>query len=280
MADMDSPIAGFETLLLATDGTEYSAGAESAALDMAAKCGARLLAVRVVLTNPEYEALAPERVEKDALAAREALDELVSRAQANGVECEGIIRHGADPYMEVADLAGERNADMMVIGRRTQSDLTRLMVGDSTARVIGHAPCHVFVVPRAAQMPARGIVAGTDGSERGNAAALAAGYLARTCQLPLYVVSATLPGHSEARRAEAKTAVQQLGDRLKAQSIEAVCSVVEGRPEDVIVDAATKHGADLIVVGSHGRTGLARLLMGSVAERVIGHASCAVLVIK
>ena len=53
-----------------------------------------------------------------------------------------------------------------------------------------------------------------------------------------------------------------------------------GRPEEGIVKAADFKSASLIIVGSHGRTGLKRLLMGSVAERVIGDAKCPVLVVK
>ena len=53
-----------------------------------------------------------------------------------------------------------------------------------------------------------------------------------------------------------------------------------GRPDEAIVKAADFKQASLIIVGSHGRTGLKRLLMGSVAERVIGHAKCPVLVVK
>jgi nucleotide-binding universal stress UspA family protein len=53
-----------------------------------------------------------------------------------------------------------------------------------------------------------------------------------------------------------------------------------GRPADAIIETAKEQNADLIVVGSHGRTGLNKLLMGSVAERVIVLASCAVLVVK
>jgi hypothetical protein len=53
-----------------------------------------------------------------------------------------------------------------------------------------------------------------------------------------------------------------------------------GRPEEGIVKAAEFRQANRIIVGSHGRTGLQRLLMGSVAERVIGHATCPVLVVK
>ena len=53
-----------------------------------------------------------------------------------------------------------------------------------------------------------------------------------------------------------------------------------GRPDEAIVNAALFKEASLIIVGSHGRTGLKRLLMGSVAERVIGHAQGPVLVVK
>ena len=55
----------------------------------------------------------------------------------------------------------------------------------------------------------------------------------------------------------------------------------QGQPaDDGIVQAAIKHEVDLIVMGSHGRTGLKRLLMGSVTERVIGQSPCPVLVVK
>jgi nucleotide-binding universal stress UspA family protein len=56
--------------------------------------------------------------------------------------------------------------------------------------------------------------------------------------------------------------------------------VLSGRPADAIIETAQEKNADLIVLGSHGRTGVERLLMGSVAERVIVLASCPVLVVK
>jgi len=53
-----------------------------------------------------------------------------------------------------------------------------------------------------------------------------------------------------------------------------------GRPADAIVQVAKEKNADVIILGSHGKTGIDKLLMGSVAERVIVLASCAVLVVK
>ena len=56
--------------------------------------------------------------------------------------------------------------------------------------------------------------------------------------------------------------------------------VVHGDPREAIVEAARAMGADLVVVGSHGRTGLGKLVMGSVASHVVAHAPCTVMVVK
>ena len=67
---------------------------------------------------------------------------------------------------------------------------------------------------------------------------------------------------------------------LRAAGFSVDSRVELGDPRDLIVRAAESVGADLVVVGSHGRTGLPRLLMGSVASYVVSHAPCDVMVIK
>jgi nucleotide-binding universal stress UspA family protein len=69
-------------------------------------------------------------------------------------------------------------------------------------------------------------------------------------------------------------------DAAQKEGVETQAFVMSGKPADTIIEIARDKAADLLVVGSHGRTGLDRLLMGSVAERVIVLASCAVLVVK
>jgi nucleotide-binding universal stress UspA family protein len=64
------------------------------------------------------------------------------------------------------------------------------------------------------------------------------------------------------------------------KNVEVEPRLVEGEPADTIVNFAREMGADLIVIGSHGRSGLSRLLMGSVAEHVVRKASCPVLTVK
>ncbi len=67
---------------------------------------------------------------------------------------------------------------------------------------------------------------------------------------------------------------------LKAAGVRAEGQVVRGDPREAIVHAARAAKADLIVMGSHGRSGLAKLMLGSVASYVLSHAPCSVLVVK
>ncbi len=67
---------------------------------------------------------------------------------------------------------------------------------------------------------------------------------------------------------------------LKAAGLRAEGQVVRGDPREAIVHAARAGKADLIVMGSHGRSGLAKLLLGSVASFVVANAPCSVLVVK
>jgi nucleotide-binding universal stress UspA family protein len=80
------------------------------------------------------------------------------------------------------------------------------------------------------------------------------------------------------RQAEELTA--RVERELREAGVATEARVVQGDPREAIVDAARDTGADLVVVGSHGRTGVGKLLMGSVATHVVGHAPCSVLVVK
>ena len=281
MTEQLSPVGRFQTIVLATDGSEYSAAAEVAALEMARRCNARLLVTRVVLTNPEYEALVPDRVQQAEKEAQKHIDSLAEKAKAGGVHTETVLRQGSDPYHEIVRVANDKHADVIVIGRRTRSDLARLMVGDSTAKVIGLATCSVLVVPRGTKMPEQGLLVATDGSRLGDAAAYSAVRLVGKCSLPLTVVTVVAPDSGPETKSDSQAVVDRVKKAATKDQVEIDTLLEEGRhPDEVIIETAKRKGADMIVVGSHGRTGLGRLLMGSVSERVIGKATCPVLVVK
>jgi nucleotide-binding universal stress UspA family protein len=89
-----------------------------------------------------------------------------------------------------------------------------------------------------------------------------------------------VPSHSERRQQEGREAVERTTAQLLLEGLEVDGVALPGEADDVIIALAEKIGADLIVVGTHGRTGFGKVLLGSVAERVIGKAKCAVLVVK
>lgn len=74
--------------------------------------------------------------------------------------------------------------------------------------------------------------------------------------------------------------VARLARELRARGLDASASTLEGDPRVLLVDAARTRNVDLLVVGSHGRSGLSKLILGSVASHLVVHAPCSVLVVK
>jgi nucleotide-binding universal stress UspA family protein len=290
------PTTGTERVLLSTDGSEYSEGAVREAIRLAKNCSSRLEVLSVIDFNPEFDAVAPQIMEKKEKETRAHLDAVQSRAKQEGIDCATIVEKGEDAYKNIVDEAVRNRTSLIVMGRRGRTGLKRLMMGSVTARVIGHAPCNVLVVPRAARLEFKSIVVATDGSKYSLAAASEAIGLAKRNGSRLTVIS-VVPAeiatpvdidftmsqrelitekemHNAEKNARAvKEAAQKEGVPVKA-------FVVSGKPPEAIIQTAEEGRADLIVLGSHGRTGVERLLMGSVAERVIVLASCPVLVVK
>jgi nucleotide-binding universal stress UspA family protein len=95
------------------------------------------------------------------------------------------------------------------------------------------------------------------------------------------VLAAATINDIRARQAEeAERHATAAGERIAAPGLTVETAVHEGDPRSAIIDAADDWNADLIVVGSHGRTGLKRMLLGSVAQSVVAHAHCSVEVAR
>jgi nucleotide-binding universal stress UspA family protein len=94
------------------------------------------------------------------------------------------------------------------------------------------------------------------------------------------LASATLEEIRQREKQDAEQLTRQARERIAAPGLSVETAIGEGDPRTAIVDAADEWQADLIVVGSHGRTGLKRLVMGSVAQAVVAHAHCSVEVVR
>jgi nucleotide-binding universal stress UspA family protein/uncharacterized membrane protein YfcA len=275
-----SPLGRFERFLVASDGSEFSAAAVREAIGMARKCNAQLNVMSLVATGVEHEALGESILKQEMETAQRHLDGIKEQAAGAGVACETHLIHGQTVDREIVDLADRLKVDLIVMGRRGRRGLARLMLGHATAQVIGLAHCNVLVVPRAARVEGRHLVLATDGSRFADSAAVTATTLAGFCKAKSTVVSVTTPGYGLESRQEAEQVVQRVVEHMKSEGIDAEGLVLDGRPDELIVTVAKERDADLIVTGSHGRTGLERVLLGSTTERILNETSCAVLVVK
>jgi nucleotide-binding universal stress UspA family protein len=135
------------------------------------------------------------------------------------------------------------------------------------------------------------ILIATDGSEKNQPAVRKSVEIARECGSTLYAIyvidntSVTsaqpevLMGDVYMKlKAEGEKAVERIKEMAKGVNLEAL--VLSGRPANIVTGFAAKNRVDLIVVGSQGKSGLERLILGSVAESIIRMADCMVLVVK
>jgi nucleotide-binding universal stress UspA family protein len=286
MKGMVCPVAKMEKLLVATDGSIFSENAIREAINLAKTCSSKLIAVSVAKTNPEFEDLVPLVVEKAEKEVREHLESIKNRALKEGIDCEIVVHRAEEPFQDIVNDAAKNKVDMIIIGTHGRTGLKRLMMGSVTAKVIGHAPCKVLVVPLHAKVECRNILIATDGSRYSDAAASEAIGIAKRCGGSLIVISVAFSdkeiilAEDDEEMISAKDNVKKIIELAEKEGIKTEGLTVRGKPYEAIVETSKQKRADLIVVGSHGRTGLDRLLMGSVTERVIGHSESAVLVVK
>lgn len=285
-------------IMLATDGSAYSDGAVKEAIYLARSCSARLSALYVLEVNPEFQTEGLAYVEKMELDARRHLDAVRTLAAADNVECEVITRRTDEPYKAIVEASRERNCDVIVMGRRGKTGLQKLIMGSVTAKVIGYAASSVLVVPRDAAINCKNILLAVDGSRFSDAASERAIQIAGRCAAKLAIIS-VIPagvqagldpdtGYTPKQLAlisreifgAAEQQISKIAAAAAQEGIQAETSMLGGNPYETIVETAVKRQSDLIVIGSHGRTGLQRLIMGSVAERVVALSPSAVLVVK
>jgi nucleotide-binding universal stress UspA family protein len=231
---------------------------------------------------------------------------------------EKLMRAGLDastevlvgfPRKTIVEYAKEWAADFVMVGSHGQSAMARFLLGSVAQAVLRGAPCSVEIV-RCRQKDAwekanaMRILLATDGSESATTAVrsiinrpwpadsqvkvvsvaelvVPGSEMDASSSCPVYPMSLLEEIWSEARE-HACEAIAQARKILETAKIHVAleeCSS-EGDPRIILLDQAQKWNADLIILGSHGRHGIDRILMGSVSEFVAMHAPCSVEVIR
>ena len=209
---------------------------------------------------------------------------------------EGIVLRGR-PATALVDEATRFGADLAMGGSRGHGTISRLLVGSVSAEVVDHAPCPVLV----SRTPSIDrVIFATDGSVPSEAAEAVLSTWPIFEHLPIHVVSVAdvvEPWHTgiaptmyrqviEAHAtdvAEAKAEHTRIAEettaRLRALGRQAEAVMRTGDAAAEIIAAAAERGADLVVIGSRGRTGLASVVLGSVARNVLHGSTASVLVV-
>jgi nucleotide-binding universal stress UspA family protein len=280
----------YRKILVAVDGSGSSFHALRESFKLASDEKSWITVVSVV---PSFEGdleLVGVRDIKTALRQPYEKALLVSKEIANTERAliKTVLEEG-ETYERIVDLADAEDCDLIITGRKGTRHLEKSLMGSVTARVIGHSQRDVLVVPDGSHVGWEKILVATDGSRYSRVAAERAIDFAKSYGGELRVVSVVdVPAefYAEAPNAlddminKAKEYVKDVRLRSESAEVRAESFVGEGEAYQIITDIARKEEVNVIVMSSHGRTGLKRLLMGSVAERVIGHAPCPVLVVR
>jgi nucleotide-binding universal stress UspA family protein len=229
-------------------------------------------------------------VEKDPEAGAKMPVEVLSAAKAlrsSGVQCSMVTREG-NPAEEILSVAQERWADVIALSTHGRTGLRRALLGSVAEEVLRASRVPVLVCrPGAAAGTWKTIVVPLDGSARSEEILAEASRMAGLQKAELHLVQAALPrvvagGVGELGvylpPEDPMPYLRATAGALAARGVTARLVALEGRAATEVVRYAKEVGAGLICMASHGRTGMARLLLGSVAEEILRHAPCPVLV--
>ncbi|ACV13178.1 UspA domain protein [Halorhabdus utahensis DSM 12940] len=274
-----------DRLLFPTDGSAGAMSTLEHALDLAADHDA---SVHVLTVQDEKTAADSEKP-----AGTELVELAADRVRERGLDPVTAIRSGR-PYQRILEYADVEDVDLIVMPTHGRTGLERLLLGSVTARVIRLADVPVLTACPDSELryPYRRVLVPTDGSRSANAALDVAVELASVAKVPLTALSVIEPSRQDAnvrssvsrdRMDElAHDAVETAGDVAREASISDVSTtVVRGSSVHAEIDSyVAANPIDLIVVGTHGRTGIDRYLFGGVTEKLVRTADVPVLTVR
>ena len=270
--------ARWDKLMVCTDASSEGQNAVAVTLELAKACGSQVFAVQVLEIVPEFQAVAPDlrgtlgkEVQKNMAAIEAAAIKL-------GVRLQPLVPESQLAHVAILQTAEQVGPDLIILGRCGKTALARILMGNVTARVIGNSPVNVLVVPRGAAVAFQRILVASDGSPHSRAAWKLGLSMAQQANSQLIGV-AVAP--EEGDLIETRAIIDQMLSAADGAGVSFKGVNPQGvAPVTGIVQQAIKNEVDLIIMGSYGRTGLKKLLMGSVTERVIGGSPCPILVVK
>lgn len=273
-------------ILAATDLGPVGDSAIRVAHARAAEVGGKLAVCHVVADGEEGDGA------KVAAVHDELTRMLEATLGAAAADVDVFVPVG-DPAKQIHDCAEAWNADLVVVGRPDNPGgiLARLFKPKTVEKVVRYSPCKVLVTRRA---PGTGrIIVGVDFADPSLTVLRAAAAEQARTGATAYAIhcvppSATLPIGDPAAGVVPPANWDEIDQAMMARieeasreaGLTATAQIIRDTATAGLVQAATDLAADLVIIGTHGRGGIARLALGSVAQHVVTDAPCPVLVVR
>ncbi len=306
-------MAPFRSILVPLDGSELAekalAPAKQIATAMALRAEGekptRLILLRavppmVLLAADPY--LYDEMVRMSADEAKAYLSGVAADLSAADLAIETYIVNGS-PAEAIVQFAAEKDIDLIVMSSHGRTGSRRWVYGSVAEKVMHHAPCATAIIRAhvdVAMFQNRNILVPLDGSELAERALQPALTLAEAVNSNVYLlrivsgrepmpesmspageqIEAALGKADVAERTEAEGYLQRVYMAHQNQHLFFDVQTTSGDTADAIINYAEQQKIDLIVISSHGRSGIGRWLHGSVAEKVLRGADCATLIMR
>jgi nucleotide-binding universal stress UspA family protein len=286
-----SPMKAKEVVLVATDMGESADEAVREAHEWASRAGAELVACFVIPRTIRDESAFPPAYSDDSVAllelerrAAQVVRDRVSALTRRAEREFKVLVDGGRTDLAIVRVADEVKASLVVVGNRRSSELDRLLLGSISERVVRYASCSVLVARSHRRTDQ--ILAAIDMSDAALRVVADAARIAARKKASLSVLYCRDPPEAESSSSKRKgrrigtRMAERIRELLAREKLRGQLEVLDGDPREAIVRRAGQIGAELIVVGTRGRSGLARIMAGSVAETVARTANCPVLSLR
>jgi len=295
----------FRHLLVPLDGSPMAESVLSATADLVRRLSAHVTLLHVL------ERGAPKTVHGERHLTQPAEAESYLRGVAEWFDSEGVAadflvhRDGADVAKSIADGAAEIGADLVVLCTHGWSGLRGFLFGRVAQQVLRWGTIPVLLIQpstegRKEPFSCRRLVVPLDGSGMAETALPAASAVAHAFEaevLLTWVVPtvATVSGERgaamklmpsaaaallDAEAAQAATYLERVGARLREEGVKISMEVGRGEPIRVLLDTVAKQEIDLIVIATHGRSGIGAVWAGSVTSRILRYSTRPILLIR
>jgi nucleotide-binding universal stress UspA family protein len=287
----------FKKILCPTDFSPGSQQALNVAARLAKEADAELVIVHSCFIPASMYALdrpfPADLVNKLTDDAQRGLDLAVADVTMAGVKHVSAKLVSGVPWTEIVGQLEKHGFDLCVIGTHGRTGLARVLLGSVAEKVVRHAPCAVLAVrPDAEVKPFAHALVPTDFSETAaNAIDVAktvvppggAITLVHVTELPIaYSGDTSMAELAITLDKDAVDVLEQTAARLRSSTDlrASTCSRIGYPGAEILAMIDEDRSIDLVVMGSRGRTGIKRALLGSIAEKVVRHARCPVLVAR